>query len=122
MWAGVAFQIIDDVLDIVGNRGEVRKTLGRDFSLGKATLPTIHCLASANTATRSHLRAAITGETPVDADHLRGWLLETGSIEYAVSTAEHYVADALEQLNLLAPSDARTSLTAMAEFIVHRRF
>lgn len=122
MSAGIAFQIIDDVLDIVGQRDEIRKTLGRDFSLGKATLPTIHCLASADAATASGLRAAITGAAPVDGNELRGWLGCTDSIEYAVCEAENYVADALRQLDLLPPSDARASLTAMAEFIVRRRF
>jgi octaprenyl-diphosphate synthase len=122
MSAGIAFQIVDDVLDIVGDRGEVGKTLERDFSLGKATLPVIHCLAHADSATASRLREAVRGEVPADGDQLRAWLGQSESIEYAVATAEQCVADAVGQLAILPPSDARTSLTAMAEFIVHRRF
>ncbi len=122
MAAGIAFQIIDDVLDVVGDRSTVGKTLGRDASLGKPTLPTIHCLNNGDATTTSVVRSALTGGTPEQRDDLRGRLEQTGSIEYAVSTARRYVADALEQLERLAPSDSKTSLSAMASFIVERRF
>jgi len=122
MSAGVAFQIIDDVLDIVGDRRQVGKTLGRDLSLGKLTLPTIHCLSSAGPATASALRAAVTGKEPYHPKRLRQWLDEAGSIEYAVSAATSHVNDALGQLDLVPPSDARSSLVAMAEFIVERHY
>ncbi|MBU0719459.1 MAG: polyprenyl synthetase family protein, partial [Planctomycetes bacterium] len=120
--AGVAFQIIDDVLDIVGDRNKVRKTLGSDLALGKPTLPTIHCLASARTDIAESLRAVLAGEAPGSDCQLRRWLEDTGSLDYAVSVAEGYVRDALSQLEAVPMSDARSSLTAIAEFIAHRQF
>ena len=122
MSAGTAFQIIDDVLDVTGDQATVGKTLGKDASLGKLTLPTIHCLTNADAATASALRAAFTGESPCRRDHLKQWLNEIGSIEYAISVARECVAEALRHLELLPPGDAKTSLTAMAEFIIDRRF
>ena len=68
------------------------------------------------------IRAVITGQTACDRDCLRRWLGATESVEYAVSVATGYVTDALAQLDLLEPSDARSSLTALAEFIVRREF
>ena len=122
MSAGVAYQIIDDVLDIVGDQHQVGKTLGRDLELGKLTLPTIHCLANADAATASVLRSAVRGEVPCNRSRLRKWLDTTGSIEYAVREAMSHVQEALRQLDRLPEGDAKASLSAMAEFLVERHF
>jgi octaprenyl-diphosphate synthase len=122
MSAGVAFQIVDDILDIVGERKKVGKTLGRDLKSGKLTLPTIHALGHAEEATAAALRAVVAGEVAGDPARVRGWLDETGSLDYALGVAADYVADARRQLDLLEPGEARASLTAMAEFIIRRQF
>ncbi|MCH9003493.1 MAG: polyprenyl synthetase family protein [Planctomycetes bacterium] len=118
---GVAFQIVDDLLDIRGDRQEVGKSLGLDFSDGKLTLPTIHCLANAGPETAAALRSAVLGETTTGRDRLRRWLTETDSLGYASSVALEYISRARSALEILPPSDARSSLTAMAEFIIQRR-
>ena len=118
---GVAFQIVDDLLDIRGDRQEVGKSLGRDFSEGKLTLATIHCLANARRETVDALRAALAGHRKMSRACLRGWLGETDSIEYASSVALEYISQARSALEILPPSEARSSLTAMAEFIIERR-
>ncbi len=101
----------------------IPESLGRrDLTLGKLTLPTIHCLAHASPATATALTSALVGEKPCDRGRLREWLAETDSVAYAVSAATRHVALALDQLELLAPSEAKSALTAMAEFIVRRRF
>ena len=120
--AGIAFQIVDDVLDVVGEEEQVGKTLGLDFDLGKATLPTIHCLASADEEVRRHLVQALRQGWHARSDQVREWLGTTNSIEYALTTAERYVQDALNSLEILPPSEARSSLTALAEFIIRRQF
>lgn len=130
--AGVAFQIMDDVLDIIGDPGTVGKTLGRDLAGGKMTLPMIHCLRHARPATAEalgsalsacvHAQAGIGRPNPEAGDRLSDWLAETASVEYAVSTAREHVAIALQQLDSLWPSDAKQSLVALAEFIIDRRF
>ena len=122
MSAGVAFQIVDDVLDVIGDEECVGKTLGRDLTLGKLTLPTLHCLRASGPETAAKLRDAIRGSRDVDAATVRTWLEESGSVEHAVSTARAYVLDATKQLERLAPSEATQSLVAVAEFIVARRF
>ncbi len=122
MSAGTAFQIIDDVLDITGDRQIVGKSVGRDLSLGKLTLPTIHCLAHARTDVARALRAAAMGRQPCDRVQLRRWLDETGSLEYAISAANDYVNEAVDRLGHLPPSEARFSLQGLAQFIVQRQF
>ncbi len=122
MSAGVAFQIVDDVLDLVGDRRKVGKTLGRDLAMGKLTLPTIHGMAHADDETAAILRSAIVGEGSWDAVQLRGRLTEVGSVDYALAAAAAHVDTALAQLVHLKPGKARSSLSAMAEFIVRRHF
>lgn len=118
---GVAFQIVDDLLDIRGDQEQVGKSLGLDFSAGKLTLPTIHCLANAGRETAAALRSAVLGETTTGRDRLRRWLTETDSLGYASSVALEYIGRARSALEIFPPSDARSSLTAMAEFIIQRR-
>lgn len=119
--AGTAFQIVDDVLDIVGDAAEVGKSLGRDLAMGTPTLPTIHCLGSAAPAVVAELTDAVRGAATPSRKQVRTWLEETGSIEYALSTARRFVFDALAQLDSLPASDAKRSLSALAEFILQRR-
>ncbi len=52
---GLAFQIVDDLLDLTGEEQTVGKTLGRDLEKGKLTLPLIHCLNNAEPAAQSEL-------------------------------------------------------------------
>ena len=122
MSAGIAFQIVDDVLDIAGDSHEVGKSLGLDAALGKLTLPTIHALEQSDPQASRQIIGMTTGELPYDRTTLRSLLERTSSLEYSLATANQYVADAIDQLVWLDPSEAKSSLTALAEFIVHRRF
>lgn len=122
MSAGVAFQIIDDVLDIVGDESRVGKTLGLDLAGGNLTLPVIHSLTHANRSTAAALRDLLGCARPGVSKPLRALLEQTQSIAYAVETARRCVEDAVSQLDLVPHSDAKQSLVAMAEFIVARQF
>jgi len=120
MSIGVAFQIVDDVLDIRGDQARGGKSLGRDLTAGKLTLPTIHCLANATPATSHLVRSVLQGGAEIDRDRLCASLGETDSLSYALSVACDYINRACRALDVLGPSDARASLSAMAEFVIHR--
>lgn len=122
MSAGVAFQIIDDVLDIVGDESRVGKTLGLDLTGGNLTLPVIHGLAHADRSTAAALRDLLGCTRRGGNERMRALLEETQSIAYAVETARRSVDEAIHQLDLVPHSDAKQSLIAMAEFIVARQF
>ncbi len=127
---GTAFQITDDVLDLVGDEAEVGKSLGRDVEKGKLTLPVIHYLQHSSPAERREMLALLR-ENPEPASreaHLhtqrrvRALLAASDSIEYAFQAAGEHVAHARAVLAELQASDARNSLDTMAEFVLARRY
>ena len=117
---GTAFQIQDDILDLVGDESTVGKTLGSDIEKGKMTLPMIHFLRAAPQEHRSLLRSLLRSNDADKADRIRNLILPSGSIEYARERARDYVATAREALLCVPESEPRRVLDTMAEFVVSR--
>ncbi|MCE7975026.1 MAG: polyprenyl synthetase family protein [Leptolyngbya sp. PLA1] len=125
---GEAFQIQDDILDLLGSVDVVGKSTGKDLEKGKLTLPLIHHLAHAEPLaalrTLEILRSIPGGDFRPGTDSTR--ILEaveaTGSVEYARSRARTRVADAKACLSALPASPARTLLAAMADAVVDRAY
>lgn len=119
---GVAFQIRDDVLDLVGDEDVAGKSLGRDMQKGKLTLPLIHYLRRAAPDARQELCALLARGDAAARAQLVERLRAAGSLDYAARLAERYVRTATGLLAGLPPSEARQSLSAMAEFILARGY
>ncbi|MFN4244040.1 MAG: polyprenyl synthetase family protein [Tepidisphaerales bacterium] len=117
---GTAFQIQDDVLDLIGDVREVGKTLGIDVEKGKLTLPLIHFLRAAPREHRELLKSLLLSQEPDKVEKIRNLILPSGSIEYARQRAESLVQEARACLGVLASSEARDALDACARFVVER--
>jgi octaprenyl-diphosphate synthase len=117
---GTAFQIQDDVLDLVGDPLQVGKTLGIDIEKGKLTLPLIHFLNTAPKEHRELLRSLLRGHDPDKPDQIRNLVLPSDSIPYARARAEALIAEARAALECLPPSDARSALDTAARFVTQR--
>jgi octaprenyl-diphosphate synthase len=117
---GIAFQIQDDILDIVGDTRTVGKTLGIDVEKGKMTLPTIHFLRTAPAEHRQLLRSLMQSNDADKAERIRNLILPSGSMEYARAKAKTYATRAAEALTALPDGEARRVLETMAEFVVSR--
>lgn len=114
---GRAFQIMDDLLDMVGEESLVGKTLGSDVEKGKPTLPLIHHLAQVDEPARKKaLEAAAKG----DRKTLMELLHETESFKYAAAKANAYVASAKKGLEVLPASEMRDLLNEVADFVLSR--
>lgn len=116
---GLAFQITDDLLDIVGDENMAGKTLGSDFLKGKITLPVIHLL---KTASNSEKETAI--QHLSDAGSFRSdiadVLTRSGSIAYGRSVASSFCEKATRSLTSLPDSDAKAALVSIAESVASR--
>jgi octaprenyl-diphosphate synthase len=117
---GTAFQIQDDILDIVGDVSTVGKTLGSDIHKGKLTLPMIHFLSNAPIEHRTLLRSLLVSRDADKVEQIRNLILPSSSIPYARDYAMRLVQEAQEALNDLPDSEAKRVLESMAEFVISR--
>jgi octaprenyl-diphosphate synthase len=119
-FVGLAFQIADDLLDLVGDEKATGKSLGTDLEQGKLTLPLIHLLHSAPEPLATRARQILTATENHRREALRPLLAEAGSLDYARERALELAAQARAELDVLPPSPCRAILEAMAERVVHR--
>ncbi len=117
---GLAFQIIDDLLDIAGQQKTVGKSLGTDIEKGKLTLPMIHFLATAAPTHKKLLISLLESDAPDRIDHARQLLIPSPSMRYARNRAQQLVDQAIEALGELPNSEHRRVLTDMAQFVTAR--
>lgn len=118
---GIAFQIVDDLLDITGDETVVGKSLGRDVDKGKLTLPLIHFLRTSDEGRRAQMLALLRGDDADRQERIARVLAQSDSMDYAGATAHAYVNAALESISALPATEARDTLAAMAEFVLYRR-
>jgi len=117
---GIAFQIADDLLDVLGEERTTGKSLGTDLAKQKPTLPIIRALELASPAERQTLVDHLTtGEGQV-SDWLLPLLERYEAIEYARQRAGQFARAALQSLDALPPGPARNVLATMTEFVVRR--
>lgn len=120
--AGIAFQITDDLLDIVGDESKTGKTLGSDISTHKLTLAVIHLLRAVDKREKGAIiDSYLQGEdVQHDRDDLVKMLGRYGSLEYARGRTQEFVAAAVHALADLEQNDARDALIETADFMADR--
>lgn len=119
--SGLAFQIQDDVLNLVGTREATKKDFRSDITEGKRTLVAVHALA--HSSERERLLAILSArETDGEVlDEAVAIMREAGSVDFANEFSENLIISAKEALiKELSRSRARDLLASMADFFVKR--
>lgn len=117
---GLAFQIIDDCLDVSGDEREVGKSLGTDLRNGKVTLPVILFRESGGAEERALVRKVFSNAAdPVAASALRALLVEKGFISAAARVAAAHVEEGLTALRR-AVGRPLPAMEAIGQYVLER--
>jgi octaprenyl-diphosphate synthase len=116
---GIAFQIADDLLDVLGEEKTTGKSMGTDLEKQKPTLPVIRALQLANPTDRQAILDLVAGDDR-RPELLAPYLARYGAIEYSRKRALGFAERARRRLEDLSPSPSRQVLGLMSEFVVSR--
>jgi geranylgeranyl pyrophosphate synthase len=119
---GMAFQIIDDILDFTGQQSTLGKPVGSDLRQGLVTLPALYFLENHPRHPEGCL--VVEGKCLEDEQisSLVAAIRESQAIEQAYTEARQYVDRSMEKLSLYPENEYRNALADLAEYIVARNF
>ena len=119
---GMAFQITDDVLDIMQTSEQIGKPAGNDIRQGIVTLPVIHAL---NVSPEAEELAAIVTDPEMDNEMVQRALAivrATDGVEVAKAKADEYLERARQAIPAGLPAEIRDAFVQVADFIGDRDF
>jgi octaprenyl-diphosphate synthase len=117
---GIAFQIADDVLDLVGEERTTGKSLGTDVQQQKLTLPLIYLLQQAPVEHSARLRQILTSPGNHKREALAAYLRAGDALSCARTRAEQFADRARDELACLPASSYRDLLEDLTDRVVHR--
>ena len=114
---GIAYQVLDDCIDLVGDEEVIGKTLGTDIACGKFTLPVLLLLQNASPKDREVLQSKFLAEEPMPAAELASLLTERGALPTAVRAARSLVDEAEAELDRVQQNRHAAALRSMTEYL-----
>lgn len=117
---GIAFQMVDDILDITGHAELLGKPIGMDLRDGNPALPILLALKNGD----SQVQEIFECESPSEEDVMRALesIKSSAAIQEARSLSKHYAEKALQSIKKLPPSVYRDGLKTMVDLIIDRDF
>ncbi len=119
---GLAFQLIDDVLDYDGDTETLGKNVGDDLAEGKPTLPLIYAMRNSSQDKRALIETAITEGDVTQLEQIVAIVAESGGLQYTKEKAKTHAKEAEKTLNSLPDNRYRSTLIELAQFSVERAF
>jgi octaprenyl-diphosphate synthase len=119
---GIAFQLVDDLLDLTGTVQSLGKPVASDLREGKITLPVIALMHRAEPAVRAVIADVVQTRTltPERWEEISGLLAKHQTIDYAYERAVQLAREAKEHLEVFPPSDERAALAALPDYVLMR--
>jgi octaprenyl-diphosphate synthase len=119
---GIAFQMVDDILDFVGDVDSMGKPVGNDLRDGRVTLPLIAALRAAGKSEAKSVRDVMGSESFDDTEwaEILKMVKEKGGIDYTTKSAEALALRARTAIEHLDASPAKASLMNLADLVVRR--
>ena len=118
---GIAFQLIDDLMDYAGNEATMGKNVGDDLAEGKPTLPLIHAMACATDDERTLIRQSIRQGSCEHINEIQAILIRCGSLDYTRARASQETQDALACLKIIEDSAYKKSLIDLCALALARQ-
>jgi geranylgeranyl diphosphate synthase type I len=123
MLLGVAFQMFDDVLGLIGDPVKLGKSVGNDVRKGKSTVMVTHALKNIKDRKVMKEFRSVLGKIDASEEEIqkaRRIMENAGSVDFAIETATEYTKNAIKKLDRLRPSDDKEFMIALAEFAMKR--
>ncbi len=115
---GLAYQVTDDLLDILGDEKEIGKPVFSDLRNKSVNIVVIHALSKSTQTQKNLIHSAEGWSTPAGRNKVISLLKNLGSIDYAVGLAKKYSSSSKEWLNKLPPSAARNKLEELTSTLI----
>lgn len=119
---GLAYQLVDDVMDYSQSADTTGKNVGQDLADGKTTLPLIHAMRKSKPAELALMRDAIKSGSSEQLAKILEIIESTDAIKYTADTARRHAEVAKQALSHIAPSPYRNALSELSDFIVERTY
>jgi octaprenyl-diphosphate synthase len=117
---GIAFQLVDDLMDYLSSAEEMGKNVGDDLAEGKPTLPLIQAMKAGTAEERQLIRQCIRKGGLDDLQPILDIVQRTGAIDYTRAAAQRAAASACKALAALPASSFKDTLAQLAEIAVDR--
>lgn len=117
---GIAFQLVDDLLDYQGDAATLGKNVGDDLAEGKPTLPLIYTMREGTQEQAALVRQAIQKGGIEDLESIRAAVSDSGALRYTARLAQTFADRAIDCLAPLSENEFKTSLTELSRFAVAR--
>lgn len=117
---GMAFQLIDDMLDYAGNTGVMGKNIGNDLKEGKMTLPLIYLIKNGSETQKASVRKSVEENDESCFQAVSDAVRTSGALDYTYQKAKQAVAEAVQALSALDSGQYKKSLLELSSFSLER--